>query len=132
MIRLGCFLAFAFCPMVGAAGYYADTYCTTISQNDRHNSKGVRLTSVAQIIQNERANFHLNRHRDTGDEGDDSFARREDRAQIPGMFRANSVGPFLDHEITSWNEDIHICVRIEGSDMPSDDLIIEIWRNGRG
>lgn len=132
MKNLISFFLLSILPSVSHAGHYFDTYCTTISENDRYNSKGVRLTTVAQIIQNERANFHLNRHRDPKDEGDDSFARREDRAQIPGMFRVNSVGPFLDHEITSLAGKVYICVRLEGSDMPSDDLIMEIWRNGRG
>ncbi|WGI22741.1 hypothetical protein [Amylibacter sp. IMCC11727] len=111
------------------AGSYDDQYCTVISDADRHNSKGARLTTVAQVIQNERANFHNNRHRDDGDETDFTFQSKSARAQMAGMFRANSVGPFLSEQIVSGYGNVSVCVWASGVDFPA--LVIEVWRLGR-
>ncbi len=111
------------------AGFYQDRYCTTISDRDRVNSKGVQLTSVAQIIQNERANYHLNRHRDPGDQGDETFHSRENRAALANIIQPNSAGPLLTGELIHGRGAMGICVLLEGSDFPSPDLQMEIWRN---
>ncbi len=111
------------------AGFYADRYCTTVSDRDRVNSQGVRLTTVAQILQNERANFHLGRHRDPGDQSDDTFAHRENRFEIATILGADSVGPFLKDDLVQGQGPVNICVMLEGSDFPSPDLQIEVWRN---
>lgn len=122
------------CLIVGVsgpvtAGSYDEQYCTVISETDRHNSNGSRLTSVAQVIQNERANYHNNRHRDAGDETDGTFRTKADRAEMAGMFRANSVGPILSEQIVSGSGDLNVCVWASGGDFPA--LVIEVWRLGR-
>lgn len=112
-----------------SAGSYDDQYCTVISERDRHNSNGTRLATVAQVIQNERANYHSNRHRDVGDETDGTFRTKEDRAEMAGMFRDNSAGPILSDQVVFGSGDINVCVWASGVDFPA--LVIEVWRLGR-
>ena len=114
------------------AGSYQDFYCTTISKEDRSNSKGLRLTSVAQIIQNERANFHLGRHIDPNDQTDISFADPSYRAAIPKIITANSAGPILSEELIYGDDAVDICVMLDGADMPALGMRMEIWRNSHG
>lgn len=110
------------------AGWYSDQYCTVISSADRVNSAGETLTTPAQIIQNERANYHLNRHRDPGDQEDSTFEYRDYRHAIPNIMGKNSVGPFLAEDIVNGPENLAICILLQGGDMPSSGMQIEVWR----
>ena len=55
------------------------TYRTLLSREDHVNSKGVALTDVISILRQDRANYHLNRHRDSEDESDSFFAEASGR-----------------------------------------------------
>jgi hypothetical protein len=68
-------------PSAGAA-QQTGSYLTFISQNDIFNSSGTRLTNVAAIIQQDRANFHRFGVRDPDDKADPWFADRAMRATI--------------------------------------------------
>ncbi|MBK5968973.1 hypothetical protein CCR91_09370 [Thiorhodovibrio winogradskyi] len=56
-----------------------DLYDCVISDQDRFNSKGVRLTSVRQILAQDRANYHRFHRRDARDAGDRTFVTAEQR-----------------------------------------------------
>lgn len=76
---------------------YAFTYTTTITDKDRYNSSGDRLTSVRAILRQDRANLYRFNRSDVGDEGDPAFGRFRNR----GMFDAApvSVSPGLARKI---------------------------------
>lgn len=54
-------------------------YSTTISNNDRYNSSGVRLTSVRAILRQDRANMHKFGRADNGDGYDTYFKKASHR-----------------------------------------------------
>ena len=57
-------------------------YATFLSDHDRHNSSGVPLKSVADILRQDRANYH-NGKRDRKDEDDGGiFATEEGRSKF--------------------------------------------------
>lgn len=56
-----------------------DLYDCVISDQDRLNSKGVRLTSVRDILAQDRANYHKFNRRDALDAADRTFVTAEQR-----------------------------------------------------
>lgn len=54
-------------------------YGTEISNKDRFNSRGVRLTKVKEILRQDRANFYLSYTQDKNDEKDSFFSTKESR-----------------------------------------------------
>ncbi|MBI4864095.1 MAG: hypothetical protein HY815_28135 [Candidatus Riflebacteria bacterium] len=60
----------------------APSYRARLSAHDHHNSKGSRLTKVADILRQDRANFHLYGKRDPEDETDPKFRDLKERAEI--------------------------------------------------
>ena len=56
-------------------------YSTTISNKDRYNSSGVRLTSVRDILRQDRANMHKFGFADNGD-GYDSYFKKASRRNM--------------------------------------------------
>lgn len=73
---------------VQAQGYgKLSYYLTTIGPEDMRNSSGAKLGSIAQVIQQDRANVHRFGIRHAGDEVDPVFGTRSLRAQIPGVMR---------------------------------------------
>ncbi|WPL19588.1 hypothetical protein Thiowin_04725 [Thiorhodovibrio winogradskyi] len=61
-------------PSLPAQAYDGlDLYDCVISDQDRFNSKGVRLTSVRNILAQDRANYHKFNRRDTLDSADQTF-----------------------------------------------------------
>lgn len=67
------------------------TYSTTLGGSDHVNSNGGRLVSVAQILQQDRANVNSRGIRDAGDQGDDYFATLATRGQLGAMLEAGFV-----------------------------------------
>ncbi len=75
-------------------------YKTTISNIDRHNSKGVRLRTVGAILRQDRANFHRFKLKDPGDEGDSALWHPKRRAiferavnnRLPSPINKNILG----------------------------------------
>lgn len=58
------------------------TYSAHLGSEDYFNSKGVRLTTMAAIIAQDRANFHRFGVRHKHDSADPLFSKRAARAQI--------------------------------------------------
>jgi hypothetical protein len=61
------------------------------------NSSGVRLTRIADILQQDRANFHRFGRREDMDRGDPLFGDRAVRARIPELYgRGPGSEPYLE------------------------------------
>jgi hypothetical protein len=70
-----------------------EEYLARLGPRDHFNSKGVRLTSAAAIIRQDRANFHQFGIRDPEDGGDRFFASLENRARLERMLELGSATP---------------------------------------
>ena len=57
-------------------------YGTTISNRDRVNSFGEKLTSVREILRQDRANFHKYQIHDAADQDDSFFSKPKNRAMF--------------------------------------------------
>jgi hypothetical protein len=68
------------------------SYTTRLSAGDHVNSDGARLQGAADIIQQDRANYHKWKERDDEDEGERFFTSAERRAQIGKMLERGSIG----------------------------------------
>jgi len=82
------FLALATVAGAGAAeAQYRprEVYYARLSEADHYNSNGERLTTVAGIIRQDRANFHRFGVRDPEDSNDEFFASADNRARLERM-----------------------------------------------
>lgn len=81
---------------LSSLGYAGDhgvitSYTARISANDRVNSDGTRLKSVADIIRQDRANVHKFDMVDADDEVDDFFKDTKNRERIPAMLKRGHI-----------------------------------------
>jgi hypothetical protein len=67
------------------------SYTARIGANDRVNSDGTRLKSVADIIRQDRANFHKFGTTDLDDQADDFFKDAKNRERIPAMLKKGHI-----------------------------------------
>jgi hypothetical protein len=67
-----------------------ETYTARISPKDHFNSKGHKLTSVAEIIRQDRANFHNFNLKDIEDQADIFFVSKVNRGLLAKML-ANGI-----------------------------------------
>jgi hypothetical protein len=70
-----------------------ESYRARLSENDHYNSNGVRLTSAAAIIRQDRANFFRFGHGDAEDEADRFFASFDNRAALERMLERGHAQP---------------------------------------
>ena len=68
-----------------------EIYIARISENDKYNSRGMRLNSVSAILRQDRANYHKFYKRDRDDTGDNFFARKRNRAGLSKMLRRGYI-----------------------------------------
>ena len=106
-------LSAAIAAQPAAAAEPTDGFCTTITAVDRVNSSGKKLTDVAAILQQDRANYHRFGRADEGDDGDVSFATSEARARIPAMLAAGWVE--ADAASAMRRSSPRICVAVYGT-----------------
>jgi hypothetical protein len=66
-------------------GNFIESYTARLSPRDHYNSNGVRLTSAAAIIRQDRANFYVYGMRDSEDEPDSFFSDKSNRARLEQM-----------------------------------------------
>ncbi|TGQ68546.1 hypothetical protein EN829_016090 [Mesorhizobium sp. M00.F.Ca.ET.186.01.1.1] len=74
--------------LLGAGAAHADmlgSYVARISDRDHQASDGYALDSAAQMVRQDRANWHKFHRRDSDDEGDDWFTTNDDRANLQRM-----------------------------------------------
>jgi hypothetical protein len=64
---------------------FIESYTARLSPRDHYNSNGVRLTSAAAIIRQDRANFYVYGMRDSEDEPDSFFSDKSNRARLEQM-----------------------------------------------
>ena len=67
-----------------------EVYTARLSSRDHFSSKGERLRKVAEIIRQDRANFHKYDRRDLEDEGDGYFDSADNRAALERMLERGS------------------------------------------
>ena len=68
-----------------------EIYMARISENDKYNSRGMRLNSVAAIIRQDRANYHKFYRRDRGDSSDNFFSSKRNRGILERMLRRGYI-----------------------------------------
>jgi hypothetical protein len=76
-----------------AAQQLIESYVARLSEDDHFNSNGERLTTVAGIIRQDRANFHRFGIRDPEDEGDSYFANQQNRAVMERLIASGRIAP---------------------------------------
>ncbi len=80
-------------PSAAMAAPMLEVYLARLSAQDHFNADGKRLTTVAAIIRQDRANYHKYALRDPEDEGDAFFAQAENRARLEAFIAQGSVTP---------------------------------------
>lgn len=81
----GLLLASALGTSAAKADDMLGSYVARISERDHHASDGFALDSAAQMVRQDRANWHKFHRRDSDDEGDDWFRSNDDRADLQRM-----------------------------------------------
>jgi hypothetical protein len=76
-----------------------DTYTAKLSSEDHFNSDGGRLKSVADIIRQDRANYHKFNIRDAEDQGDSFFGDKDSRERIPKMLKNGHIDKVAQNSI---------------------------------
>jgi hypothetical protein len=103
-----------------AAPAFADelveSYIARLGHSDHFNSYGERLTSVAAIIRQDRANYHVFGRYDPEDERDSFFASKRNRAILESMLQNGRISRAALNEI------------VHGEPL----VKISIWNNGYG
>ena len=70
---------------------YIGTYTAIIGSQDHFNSRGGRLRSVADILQQDRANYHRYYRRNGGDSGDSFFTDKYRRSRMKSMLARGNI-----------------------------------------
>ncbi|MEN9061859.1 MULTISPECIES: hypothetical protein [Ponticoccus] len=69
------------------------SYAAYIGDRDLFNSNGERLTAPAQVLRQDRANYHRFGIAQAGDEWDPLFGSADNRAAMESMVNAGSIEP---------------------------------------
>jgi len=80
-------------PSLALAQAPSETYEARLSDADHYNSEGVRLTTVAAIIRQDRANFHRFGVRDPEDQDDAFFESAANRARLESLVARSHISP---------------------------------------
>ncbi len=83
--------AFAASPAI--AQDVVASYAAYIGDRDLFNSNGERLTAPAQVLRQDRANYHRFGIAQAGDEWDPLFGSADNRAAMESMVNAGSIEP---------------------------------------
>lgn len=92
------------------AGDLVDTYVARLSDRDHRNSRGDRLTDVAAIIRQDRANFYKYDRRDSEDEGDGFFGKEKNRAVLERLLNRGYCSPSARRAILNGDPLIKVSV----------------------
>lgn len=68
-----------------------ETYYASLSAWDHIDGRGRRLTSVSDILRQDRANYHHRNLRDPSDIGDKYFRKEVNRRQMPALLAAGGM-----------------------------------------
>lgn len=83
-----------------ASAQQIESYYAWIGPEDMRNSRGVRLTTLGAILQQDRANWHRFGIRHREDEGDRLFGDRAVRARIPDLYRRGPGEDLIERIVT--------------------------------
>ncbi len=78
-------------PTLLRAQDLVDSYVAVIGERDLYNSNGTRLTQPAQILRQDRANYHRFGIRQPGDDGDDLYGLKANRARMETLIQRGGL-----------------------------------------
>ncbi len=81
----------ALAPPATARERPLETYYASLSAWDHIDGRGRRLTSVSDILRQDRANYHHRNLRDPSDIGDKYFRKEVNRRRIPALLAAGGL-----------------------------------------
>jgi hypothetical protein len=87
-----------------------EVYYAKIGHNDKINSYGERLGSVADILRQDRANYHKFFVRDREDSDDRFFAYPDNRARMASMLRNGYISREARDAITYGNPVVRVTI----------------------
>ncbi|KIM07229.1 MAG: hypothetical protein KU38_10875 [Sulfurovum sp. FS08-3] len=87
-----------------------EVYYAKIGYNDKINSYGERLGSVADILRQDRANYHKFFVRDREDSGDRFFAYPDNRERMASMLRNGYISPATRDAIMYGNPVVRVTI----------------------
>jgi len=96
--------------LFSAEGMAREVYYAKISENDKYNSYGDRLRSVADILRQDRANYHRFFIRDREDSGDRFFGYKRNRARMASMLRNGYISRATRNAILYRNPVVRVVV----------------------
>ena len=82
-------------------GNFIESYTARLSPRDHYNRNGVRLTSAAAIIRQDRANFYVYGLRDSEDEPDSFFSSTSNRARLEELLENGRTTPDVINRIVN-------------------------------
>lgn len=110
-------LGVASATLPAKAGELIESYVAQLSSADHFNSNGERLTTVAAIIRQDRANFHRFGIRDSLDESDDFFEDKDNRALMEKFISRGRISKEARNAIVNGTPVIRVDIfREEGGD----------------
>jgi len=75
------------------------SYIAKIGYQDHYNSRGRRLTTLSDILRQDRANYHKFYKRDSEDEGDDLFSSKRNRGLLKGLVRNSNIPYSIENSV---------------------------------
>lgn len=95
---------------MAAAEQPLTSYDARLSAQDHFNSTGERLTSVAAIIRQDRANYYVYGNRDAEDEGDSFFADKANRERLEEFLNNGRISASAERAILNGSPLTHVDV----------------------
>lgn len=99
-----------------------ESYVARLSAADHFNSNGERLTSVAAIIRQDRANLYAFGKGDPEDETDSFFSDKANRAKLESMLNRGTANKTARHAILNGTPVIRV-------DIYRDFINVEVYRD---
>ncbi|WP_323771678.1 hypothetical protein [Antarctobacter sp.] len=99
-------------PLAAQAQQLMGSYNAFIGQQDLYNSNGVRLSSAAQVLRQDRANYHRFGISQYGDDWDPYFGDINNRGRLEQLVNNGGLPPYVANAIMSGN--VHIVVKVYG------------------
>ena len=76
-----------------------ETYEARLGYNDHRSSRGAKLTTVAAILRQDRANYHKFHKRDRDDSGDTFFVSTHNRSILPRLLSNGQISSKMQRDI---------------------------------
>ncbi len=101
------------------------SYVAYIGTDDLYNSRGERLSSAAQVLRQDRANYHRFGLRQRGDESDALFDTAPNREVMTRIFERDGIDPDLARYIMSGN--VRVYVEVWGHGNTVTEIIVDVY-----